>query len=483
MKKKLSFLLSMLIVFNAFSMGVSTVNAKEEENNVEIENSIENNKNSEKNALVVNTVIGDDSNNESSSFTKNNFVSKDEGYTGLAENFSNEKKSENKSVVEKRKLSDSELQNLKQLIGIKNANMVSYRFNGKNLNVVWTYGITPPNAEDFVKYDDTIVTRMINGSNWYDLNKRRDTDIKHKNLYDKIFGGDNNVQPSDSVLCSGAVAANQLHWWLEVNKDYVQRYINESPDNGVLSFKGIKFEDIRNLINSYKSQTDSRIFRMFIEFFGGRKNGIFSDTTIDMFINGYTPNGYKTNHNRALTKKDNRGGFFKPVFESNILTNRINIYNNKNHFKNVLVENLEKGNSMGLVHVAVKNRYNHIINIWGAEFDDKGELTGIYITDSDDKYSNIERDVQRALVRYNVNYSEGKLKVSTVPNESYGAEVVSIYTLSQGRDKWEEYFNKKDNSSDLEKKKKKEPKKKRSLMQINGLKKMVKFIELIKMVI
>lgn len=187
---------------------------------------------------------------------------------------------------------------------------------------------------------------------------------------------------------------------------------------------------------------------MFIEFFDGKKNGIFSDTTIDMFINGFTPKDYHTNHNRELKRKDNRGGFFKNVFESNVLTNRHYVYS-KEDFKRIIVENLEAGNSLSLVHTAVKNKYNHIINLWGVEFDDEGNVTGVYITDSDDQYAVFADGSQRGLVRYKV-YEDGlTLKVSTPDKEKYGHEIVSLYSLSLGTKYWEKYFTDTTNRKEL----------------------------------
>lgn len=141
-------------------------------------------------------------------------------------------------LFQKRDLSDEQLQKIKNAIGITNVKIVNYKYKGKNVNIVWTNGVTPPEPKDFVKIDDTIVTKLLEGSNWYDSNKRRGKDERYKNIYDEILNGSSKEQPSDFILCSGAVAANQLHWWLKMNENYVNQYIAEDELNGVLTFRG-----------------------------------------------------------------------------------------------------------------------------------------------------------------------------------------------------------------------------------------------------
>ena len=60
------------------------------------------------------------------------------------------------------------------------------------------------------KHNDYLIVTTPYKSNkgWYDTNKSE--------------SGHN-----DRVLCSGAVASNMLHWWLEQNKTYIDRYLSK----------------------------------------------------------------------------------------------------------------------------------------------------------------------------------------------------------------------------------------------------------------
>ena len=76
--------------------------------------------------------------------------------------------------------------------------------------------------------------------------------------------------------------------------------------------------------------------------------------------------------------------------------------------------------------------YNHVVTLWGAEYDESGLLRAVYVTDSDDQdETGVETDV--AMKRYVV---KGKGNLSYLSNaiseEAKGARINSLQYLRFG---------------------------------------------------
>ena len=107
----------------------------------------------------------------------------------------------------------------------KNENVVTEYVNeedGKLKTIIWTKGITPPKMggqnSDFEKEITNVgnvrfveyKSPYIEGQGWYDVNKT-----------------ENRVP--DENLCFAA-ASNTLHWWLAQNSEYIDQYLEQTPD-------------------------------------------------------------------------------------------------------------------------------------------------------------------------------------------------------------------------------------------------------------
>lgn len=94
----------------------------------------------------------------------------------------------------------------------------TYIKDGNNITSLWVKGLNPPSISDFKKekYGDyeILTTQYVPNRGWFDSNKTP--------------SGEN-----DRVLCSGAVASNMLHWWMEQNSSYINRFLNNRPDRYV----------------------------------------------------------------------------------------------------------------------------------------------------------------------------------------------------------------------------------------------------------
>ena len=182
----------------------------------------------------------------------------------------------------------------------------TYEKNGKKITTLWTKGIKPPKMDEFTeeKHNDYLIVTTPYKSNkgWYDTNKSE--------------SGHN-----DRVLCSGAVASNMLHWWLEQNKTYIDRYLSSKPERAILPGESSPWKNLNTYLSSFKNQSDSKIFEMF-KLYYGHTNGIWVDTSVDFFINGYIASLTGATNRPEKFNRDNRGGFFNEVFGTDILTNR-----------------------------------------------------------------------------------------------------------------------------------------------------------------
>lgn len=311
------------------------------------------------------------------------------------------------------------------LITSENDNVVQYtNEDGEIRTIIWVKGINGPvmgEGGDFHKEitqggKNTYVMYTVpysSGDGWYDVNKTRS-------------GGNIDI---DKNLCFAAVSSNMLHWWFDQNIENVDRYIEK---NGDIIRANRKLSDLKT---SFENPENSKIFELYKVLYGYNERGFYSDLLMDLFINGYTP---KTNGGTNIESDDlipnNNGGFFYDVFKGEKLTDRT-YGGNYESLSNLLKEILGNGGIVGLSH-KVFSKSNHIVTLWGAEYDLNGKLKAVYISDSDDQY---ERNV--GMKRYEIRNVGGIAKISTnETDKSAGAEVGYLHILYQGTNRWNNYF-------------------------------------------
>ena len=347
-------------------------------------------------------------------------IPKEEGKKDTGQKESKKPDSERKESTQDRakKIKES-------LITSENDNVVQYTNEDSEIRtIIWVKGINGPvmgEGGDFHKEitqggKDTYIIYTVpysSGDGWYDVNKTRS-------------GGNIDI---DKNLCFAAVSSNMLHWWFDQNIENVDRYIEK---NGDIIRANRKLSDLKT---SFESQENSEIFELYKVLYGYNERGFYSDLLMDLFINGYTP---KTNGGTNIESDDlipnNNGGFFYDVFKGEKLTDRT-YGGNYESLSNLLKEILGNGGIVGLSH-KVFSKSNHIVTLWGAEYDLNGKLKAVYISDSDDQY---ERNV--GMKRYEIRNVGGIAKISTnETDKSAGAEVGYLHILYQGTNRWNNYF-------------------------------------------
>ncbi|MDN2952759.1 IdeS family IgM protease [Streptococcus suis] len=304
-------------------------------------------------------------------------------------------------------------------------NQTSYQTeSGEQRQIIWAHGITPPAMEQsggFVKekYGDYLnyTAPFEAGKGYYDTNKSL------------------NASFIDLNLCFAAVSSNMVHWWLEQNSSYVERYLKEKKGT-VNVEENYAITDLRRYINSFQNQQNSRVFDMFKTYYGYRTNGFVSDALVDLFINGYKPKAQGgVNLEDSQLVPDSRGGFFYDVFKEKKLTNRI-FSGSYERFGEDVRTVLESKGLLGLTYRTL-GYATHIVTIWGAEYDNQGKIKAVYITDSDDQQEQI------GLKRMGITRdASGNPRLNNhMKNNSAGALLDYVHTIRLGQDLWEEYFN------------------------------------------
>ena len=323
-----------------------------------------------------------------------------------------------------RKQAEKELAKQKKILekieNGQNNNIVEYETEeGEKRTVLFVKGVKPPKLGengDFRKSEDhgyiDYKAPFEEGQGYFDVNKAP-------------FGTNKEI---DRNLCFAAAASNTLHWYLRENKKEIQDYIKDNGD--VIRTVGANTYSLKEMLNQEVEQQGSLIYQYFKEMYGNNETGYYTVPLIDLFLNGYSPKeDRKTNIEDKDLQPDARGGFLYGIIGTKPQTGMQSVSSLKK-----LGESLQHYLSNNFV-VCLSYKtfsYNHVVTLWGAEYDESGLLRAVYVTDSDDQdETGVETDV--AMKRYVV---KGKGNLSFLSNaiseEANGARINSLQYLRFG---------------------------------------------------
>ena len=331
----------------------------------------------------------------------------------LARRAEKQRKQAEKELAKRKKL-------LEKIENGQNNNTVEYETEeGEKRTVLFVKGVKAPKLGengDFRKTEDhgyiDYKAPFEEGQGYFDINKAP-------------FGTNKEI---DRNLCFAAAASNTLHWYLRENKKEIEDYIEDNGD--VIRTVGANTYSLREMLNQEVEQQGSLIYQYFKEMYGNNETGYYTVPLMDLFLNGYTPKeDRKTNIEDKNLQPDARGGFLygiigtKPQTGMQFVKNLRDLGDSLQHY---LSNNF-------VVCLSYKTfSYNHVVTLWGAEYDDSGLLRAVYVTDSDDQdETGDETDV--AMKRYVV---KGKGNFSFLSNsiseEANGARINSLQYLRFG---------------------------------------------------
>lgn len=284
---------------------------------------------------------------------------------------------------------------------------------------VWVYGIKAPEEgawkqryEDYNTY--SLAWKAEYG--WFDCNK-----------VVPEYGG------IDCNMCWAAAASNLLHWWIVQNKSYIDRYAKyQGPDYNYPLDK----------------MPESDIFKCFCDSFMNEAGK--SDEALNWFIQGEKP------VSQPCKEPYNPAGYFKDVFpvtsSKDLLGSNVGGLS-KERFNEIIKDAL--ANKMAIAVCTGPVNKGHFETIWGAEFDENGDVSAIYKADNNDRDAFVEHGL--GCTRFEVVYEQYEGYSATYTTYKMGfisdnrtREISRVILLPLAQDKWEQYFAKQASQADAE---------------------------------
>ena len=265
------------------------------------------------------------------------------------------------------------------------------------------------------------ITDFIPGAGWYDAKKFTPFAIGDEVTPEEKIDG-----VTDSNLCWAASAANILQWWMDNNRALIEKYVEMDKKVEGLGDPKLLLDYFapQSFTNNADGQyvKNNPIFRLLRKSSIG-DNGGYPTLAFDLFLNGYkiTDNEKSHNDEKDFTP-DKNAGFFNAAFGKKLLSSRGIPTRNYDYMSDSLKEWLNKGYGVVLTHKVRKS--SHGITLWGAEYDENGNLCGLYITDSNERFSTFgERgrphDKIFAMKRYDAFNADNALAITHQQNPKF----------------------------------------------------------------
>lgn len=331
----------------------------------------------------------------------------------LARRAEKQRKQAEKELAKRKKL-------LEKIENGQNNNIVEYETEeGEKRTVLFVKGVKAPKLGENGDFRRTEEHGYIDykapfeeGRGYFDVNKAP-------------FGKNKEV---DQNLCFAATASNTLHWYLQENREVIEKYIEDNGD--VKKTVGGTTYSLKEMLNQEVEQQESLIYQYFKEIYGNNKTGFYTVPLMDLFLNGYTPkDDRRSNIEDKNLQPDGRGGFLHGILGGKLQTGLRSVKDVKDMGES-LQYYLSNGFALCLSYKTFS--YNHVVTLWGAEYDANGRLCAVYVTDSDDQDETGD-EVDVAMKRYRVKEEGQRSYLSNAISESSkGALVNSIQYLRFG---------------------------------------------------
>ena len=238
----------------------------------------------------------------------------------------------------------------------------------------------------------------------------------------------------DGNQCWAKTSSNMLHWWFVQNKENIDNYITKKNITGTRKDEYQDFytrgiPDNQEPKKSYIANT----FR--VKAHNGEKG--------DYIIGGLS--WYLYGNETAKISRQGKDGkpifddpaLFKDVFsKENTPIERTNVYD-KAGFNKIISNALKSKKAIGIDIWGTKgrNEYGHAITLWGAAFDEEGNILAIYVVDNN--------FAENRIFPYGIWYKEGKpylfnYGVNQFVKDRYVGQVT---TLDLGEAQWKEWVD------------------------------------------
>ena len=274
---------------------------------------------------------------------------------------------------------------------------------------LWVHGVNVPDVSTWGwaftnPYVPGLTWKQEYG--WYDCNKF-EPETGH--------GAD---PESDSNLCWAASSSNLIYWWLDQNKENIERYgkFDLSPW-------------------TYKGSLQCPIFHYYNEHFPNIGYNVAAGIT-----------WFFTGEAEGATKQG--GGFFKDVVGNKQIV-RVG-GTTAATFSRDLKEALLSKEAVELTHATPGA--THAITLWGAEFDANDKVCAVYVCDNNDRSNDtewnevIDKSTGKPIVKIGLYHRKIEFRNGTVymqgSTQACNIRVDELNFLGTCEDLWKEYFRK-----------------------------------------
>ena len=233
---------------------------------------------------------------------------------------------------------------------------------------------------------------------------------------------------ADGNQCWAKTASNMLHWWFVQNEGNINKYIeNKSQEekNKYAHYYKRELPTEREKEKSYIANT----FRLKAH---NNKQGDFIISGLGWYLYGGSP---------GISRKDKPAfegpALFKDVFSKDEGKTPIKVERvyNRTSLNDVITKAIESKKAIGITLEGSKgtNGYAHAITLWGAAFDEEGNIIVIYVVDNN--------FTPNRVFPYGIYYKEGLPYLFNYPNNApvSNKHVGEVTTLDKGEAQWEEW--------------------------------------------
>ena len=306
-----------------------------------------------------------------------------------------------------------------------------------NVTIKWVYGIGEPTQAEKergkieiphtnpVKYWDNSYIFF-----WYETNETKW--FNNRKLLNLGITADKNA--GDSNQCWAKTASNMLHWWFVQNKTYIDQYIQDKSPEEREKYQDYYKRELPNENEKEKEKEKSYIAKTF-------RVKAHNSSLGDYIIGGLSWYLYGNKAGKISKPGEDDPALFKDVFdksESKTPLKAEGIYN-KADFNRVITEALDSKKAIGINIEGSKGdglAYGHAITLWGAAFDEEGNIIVIYVVNNNFK--------ENRIYPYGIYYKDGRPYLFNYPNNARDEHkyVGQVTTLDKGEKQWKEWLNK-----------------------------------------
>ncbi|MBM7021931.1 IdeS/Mac family cysteine endopeptidase [Treponema sp. Marseille-Q4523] len=240
---------------------------------------------------------------------------------------------------------------------------------------------------------------------------------------------------ADGNQCWAKTASNMLHWWFVQNEGNINKYIkNKSQEekNKYAHYYKRELPTEREKEKSYIANT----FR--IKAHNG-KLGDYIISGLAWYLYGHPTVTLPTIKEQEPTFEG--PALFKDIFNTEKTPIQVETVDGKDSFNKIIFNALESKKAIGINIWGSKgvNDYAHAITLWGAAFDEEGNIIAIYVVDNNFKDNRI--------FPYGIWYKDGKPYLFNYGVNKFvqNRYVGQVTTLDKGEEQWQDWLSKNPN--------------------------------------